>query len=87
MTPLVSEHELYRGLGETVASRAENYQKIFNTPSSTSQEQQITEATIRGEVYGSSEFHHKISQLLSRTTKLTAHGGDRKSEDYKNQAG
>ena len=68
-------------------SGTKNYQKIFDKPISESQEQQITEATMRGEVYGTSEYHHKISQLISRTTKLTAHGGDRKSEGYKNQAG
>jgi len=44
-----------------------------------------TEATMRGEVYGTSEFHHKISQLISRATRLAAHGGDRKSEGYRNQ--
>jgi len=42
---------------------------------------------MRGEVYGTYGFHHKISQLISRATRLTAHGGDRKSENYRNQAG
>ena len=40
-----------------------------------------------GEAYGTSGFHQKISQLVSRSTKLAAHGGDRKSEVYKGQAG
>ena len=51
------------------------------------QEQQITEATMRGEVHGTIGFHQKISKLISRATKLTAHGGDRKSKNYTNQAG
>jgi hypothetical protein len=51
------------------------------------QEQQITEATMRDEVHGTIGFHQKISKLISRVTKLTAHGGDRKSKDYTNQAG
>jgi len=42
---------------------------------------------MRGEVYGSEVFHKNISQLLSGSTKLTSHGGDRKSEIFKNQAG
>ena len=42
---------------------------------------------MRGEAYGTSGFHQKISQLVSRSTKLAAHGGDRKSEVYKGQAG
>ena len=35
---------------------------------------------------GDDEFHQKISKLLSRSTKLTSHEEDRKSEAY-NQAG
>ena len=84
---LITEHPLYQGLGENTELRAENYQKIFDALNTLDQEQQITEATMRGEVFGSSGFHHKISQLISRTTRLTAHGGDRKSESYRNQAG
>jgi len=45
------------------------------------------EATLRGEVYGTNGFHQKISQLISRSTKLAAHGGDRKSEIFKGQTG
>jgi len=84
---LITEHQLYQNLAESSALRAENYQKIFDTQNTSDQEQQITEATMRGEVYGSREFHHKIRPLISRATKLTAHGGDRKSKSYKNQAG
>ncbi len=84
---LITEHQLYRDLGETSAQRAKNYQKIFATRNSAEQEQQITEATMRGEIYGSSGFHAKISKLIPRSTKLTAHGGDRKSQNYRNQAG
>jgi putative transposase len=51
------------------------------------EESLITEATLRGEVYGTYGFHHKISQLISRSTKSATHGGDRKSEAYKHQAG
>ena len=42
---------------------------------------------MRGEVYGSGGFHRKIRGLISRSTMLTSHGGDRKSEIYKNQVG
>ncbi len=84
---LITEHPLYQDLGKSTELRAKNYQKIFNTLNNSDQEQQITEATMRGEVFGSSGFHHKIRQLISRTTRLTTHGGDRKSESYRNQAG
>jgi len=39
------------------------------------------------EFVDSNGFQQKISQLVSRSTKLAAHGGDRKSEIYKDQAG
>ena len=84
---LITEHKLYQNLAESSALRAENYQKIFDTLNTLDQEQQMTEATMRGEVYGSYGLHHKISQLVSRATKLAAHGGDRKSENYRNKAG
>lgn len=84
---LITEHKLYQDLGEDSEVRAKNYQKIFKTLISTQQEQEITDATMRGEVYGSEGFHLEINKLISRATKLTAQGGDRKSEKYRNQAG
>ncbi len=42
---------------------------------------------MKGEVYGIDGFHHKISQLISKVTKLTAHVRGKKSESYNNQAG
>lgn len=79
---LISEHLLYKALGEDFQQRYKNYQKMFDTLDITEQESLITEATLRGEVYGGNGFHQKISQLISRATRLTAHGGDRKSEVY-----
>jgi putative transposase len=84
---LITEHKRYQDLGKSSMLRAESYQKIFGALNTVEQERQITEATMRGEVYGSSGFHHEISQLISRATKLTRHGGDRKSENYRNQTG
>lgn len=51
------------------------------------QDSQITETTMRGEVYGDTKFQSKIGSLVSRVTKLATHGGYRKSENYRNQAG
>jgi len=86
---LITEHKLYQDLGEDLGLRAKNYQKTFETLIGTQQEQEMTVATMRGEVYGSEGFHLEINKMISRTTKLTAHGGDRdrKSEKYRNQAG
>jgi putative transposase len=77
---LITEHDLYKGLGDTVEQRTKQYKAIFDKLNITKQQEQITKATLTGEVYGSSGFHNKISRLISRVTKLTSHGGDRKSE-------
>ena len=55
---------------------------MFDRLSTTKQDSQITNAMLRGEALGDDTFHQKISKLISRPTKLTAHGGDRKSETY-----
>jgi putative transposase len=84
---LITEHEVYTGLGKTHKQRNTRYRQLFRTRMSKAQEQEITTATMRGEVYGSERFHHKISRLVERVTKLGAHGGDRKSEYFVDQAG
>ena len=84
---LITEHKLYKDLGTSAKQRCESYREMSDALNITTQESKITEATMRGEVYGSKEFHSKINDLISRSTKLTSHGGDRKSEIYKNQAG
>ncbi|PCI19083.1 MAG: hypothetical protein COB62_06025 [Piscirickettsiaceae bacterium] len=83
---LISEHELYKALANTPERRAQQYLNMVNLPNTPTQEQQITNATMNGDVYGTEGFHKKISQLISRPTKRTKHGGDRKSKEYKNQA-
>ncbi len=84
---LISEHALYSDLGSDVDQRCKAYKGIFNQPNSDNQESQISNATLRGEVYGSDAFHQEISASISRPTKLSLHGGDRKSEAYRDQAG
>ena len=84
---LITEHSLYQALGNTPDIRCKHYKELFNRLDITQQQEKITRATIAGEAYGSENFHKKISTLVSRTTKLSTHGGDRKSEEFKNQAG
>ena len=80
--PLISEHELYENLGVSRERRCEAYLEMFDRLNTTKQDSQITNATLRGEALGDDTFHQQISALISRPTKLTAHGGDRKSEAY-----
>ncbi len=84
--PLLTEHLQYKRLGKESHLRCKNYRTLFNELDTTKQDKQITEATQRGEVYGSTAFHTRITKLLDRPTRLATHGGDRKSEEY-NQVG
>lgn len=84
---LISEHSLYLALGDDVETRCERYQALFDELDLTKQNNRITQATLRGEVYGSDGFHQQIDKLISRPTVLSTHGGDRKSAEYKNQVG
>ena len=79
---LISEHSMYKELGASIEQRCDAYRKMFESQITTQQEAQITTVTLRGEVLGDDGFHRKISKKLSRPTKLTSHGGDRKSEAY-----
>jgi putative transposase len=65
--------------------RSEVYLDMFEQFNTSAQDVHITQATLRGEVYGSEAFHRKIKALISRPTRLTSHGGDRKSEAFHDQ--
>ena len=84
---LISEHVLYEALGTNSQQRFERYKMIFDALDFSQYDKQITDATHRGDVFGAEGFHQKIKNIISRPTKLTSHGGDRKSDAYNNQAG
>ncbi len=84
---LITEHELYKGLGKDSVQRGQHYSNLFAQPVWEEDDAKITEATLRGEVYGNEAFHEKIGRLVGRVTRLGAHGGDRKSETYRDQVG
>ena len=83
--PLITEHERYQSLGVSHKQRSDVYLDMFEQFNTSAQDVDITQATLRGEVYGSEAFHRKISALISRPTRLTSHGGDRKSEAFHDQ--
>ena len=84
---LITEHTLYQELNQDVAGRCRQYQALFDEPNGKREDAKITQVTMKGEVYGSAAFHERIGRLVNRVTKLGLHGGDRKSEEYANQAG
>ena len=83
--PLITESEQYYRLGISKQQRCKDYQALFNQQVDKAKE--ITIATERGEIYGDFSFHQKMSGLIDRLTRLFSHGGDRKSDKYKKQAG
>ena len=84
---LITEHDLFKGLSRDQKQRHICYRKMFEDHNILKHEQLISNATFRGEVLGNESFHQKIGKLVSRSTRLGSHGGDRKSEAYNNQTG
>ena len=84
---LITEHLLYRRLGKNALLRRKNYKRLFDELDTSRMDKEITDATMRGIVYGHEKFHKKIAKLIERPTRLVTHGGDRKSEAFLNQAG
>lgn len=82
---LITEHKLYKALGLNQEQRRLSYQALFIKQQYLARE--ITQATERGEVYGDGAFHALISEQVDRPTRLSKHGGDRKSDKYRDQAG
>ncbi len=84
---LITEHQQYKRLGKEKDLRYKNYRALFDALEMSEQNKQITEATLRGVVYGEKKFHTKIAKLVDRPTRPALHGGDRKSAGYRDQAG
>ncbi len=75
----------YALLGHTHENSLLNYQALFDEPLDS--EENNNTATMKGEVYGSDSFYQKIARLAGRVTRLGRHGGNRKSDEYHDQAG
>ncbi len=73
---LIIAHTLYKNLAKTAEQQTTAYKALFESLNLSTQNTDITQATQKGEV----GFHTKMAAILSRPTKLTSHGGDRKSE-------
>ena len=84
---LIKEHALYLALGTSTKKRSVRYRELFATLDIGGDRVKISKATRAGDVYGSSEFHAEVARLISRVTKRTTHGGDRKSKEYNEKAG
>ncbi|WP_289282077.1 MULTISPECIES: transposase [unclassified Methylophaga] len=85
--PLITEHPLYLELGNTKKERGVCYQLMMDKIALGNENQNITDATMRGEALGSEKFQDWVCKQAGRPAVLKPHGGDRKSAEYQNQVG
>lgn len=80
---LLTAHPIYQRLGQDEASRKEAYQALFAHHIPDNSLKEIRDALQKAWVLGDGHFKQQIEQQLGRSVALSAHGGDRKSQYYK----
>ena len=84
---LVTPHLEYRRLGKTDAERQASYRQLFKHRIPETSLAEIREATNKAWVLGNDRFKQRVQEKLDRRVEPKAKGGDRKSEEYKNNRG
>ncbi len=84
---LVTPHREYKRLGSTDEERQSAYRQLFRARIPEMTLAAIREATNKGWVMGSDRFKAKIASKIDRPVQSCGHGGDRKSEKYRREAG
>ena len=81
----VSEHVLYKLLGNTANARQAAYRALFKHHIDPDTLSAIRQATNKAWVLGNDRFRERIEQLLERQAAPKARGGDRKSAEFQQQ--
>ncbi|HEY4655524.1 MAG TPA: transposase [Chryseolinea sp.] len=81
--PLIQPHALYLALGQSKDERTQNYQALFQVHIDRDTLEVIRKATNKDQVLGNDKFKAEIEQMLNRRITSYEHGGDRKSETFK----
>ncbi len=81
--PLIQPHALYLALGQSKDERMQNYQALFQAHIDRDTMEVIRKATNKDQVLGNDKFKAEIEQMLNRRINSYEHGGDRKSETFK----
>jgi len=84
---LVTPHPEYRRLGKTDEARQAAYRLLFKSRIPDASLAEIRDATNKAWVLGNDRFKQRIQAKLDRRIEPKARGGDRKSEEYKNNHG
>jgi putative transposase len=80
---LVDPHQEYLLLGKETTERRRTYLSLFENSLDEEVIKAIREGTEKGEVVGTERFQEEIAKMIKRPIKKLAHGGDRKSEIFK----
>jgi len=80
---LVTPHEGYAALGESLEQRQDAYRSLFEEVVPESDVQQITEATNQSKLLGSERFMRDFERRTGRPASPHPKGGDRKSARWK----
>jgi putative transposase len=81
--PLISPHPLYLALDDSPAKRGVAYRALFDQHLESHEMRAIREATEAGAVLGNDRFKESVEAALSRRVVRHPHGGDRKSERFR----
>jgi putative transposase len=80
---MLSQHALYQALGIGPAERQIACRRLFREALEENDLQALRKATKDCTMVGSNKFQTGIAAMLARRVKKYAHGGDRRSERYK----
>ena len=80
---LIVEHEEYMQLGKTKELRQSCYLDLFSHTLGHVDIETIRAGTIKDNVIGNEKFKDEIERMLKIRIKKCAHGGDRKSVEFR----
>jgi len=84
---LIQAHGLYLGLGDDDLERRRNYAALFAGQIDDTEIAAKRAMTQKDSVLGNDRFREQIAQVLQRRVAKRAHGGDRKSERFRESGG
>jgi putative transposase len=80
--PLITPHDLYRGLGTEPAGRQAAYRALFEDVLKPEALDAIRQAANTGDLLGDDGFRQKVEASLHRSLPQRHHGGDRRSDTF-----
>ena len=81
--PFIQPYTFCLALGQTKNERTQHYQTLFQAHIDRETLKEIRQTTNKDQVLGNDKFKAEIEQMLNRRINSYEHGGDRKSEAFK----